>query len=145
MRPSFIAAHVAARVGVALWRQRITLLLLAGALAGLTAYQLGFAGPTTPASVDCADTAMNAVAQVDDEAARAAYQCLGDEMRISGEQQFVDSLHDRGNVPKGRISRVADHRTADGGHIVFYTVEAAGQAVGYIVYLDPSGLVQKIE
>jgi hypothetical protein len=145
MGPTTIAAHVAARIGVALWRQRITLLLVAGALVGLTVYELGFAGPATPASLDCADTAMNAVAQVDDQAARAAYQCLGDEMRISGEQQFVDSLHDRGDVPKGRISRVADHRTADGGRIVFYTVEAAGQAVGYIVYLDSAGLVQKIE
>jgi hypothetical protein len=66
-------------------------------------------------------------------------------MRHTGEEQFVQSLHERGNLPTGRISRVADHPTSDGGHIVFYTVEAAGQSVGYIVYLDNTGLVQKIE
>src|SRR4051794_1568468 len=145
MRPSTILAHIAARTGVAIWRQRTTLLLAAVALAGLGVYTVGFAGAASPSTVDCADTTMNAVAQIDDEAARAAYRCMGQEMRRSGEQQFVDSLHDRGDLPKGRIVRVGDHRTADGGRIVFYTIEAAGQAVGYIVSRAQEGLVKKME
>jgi hypothetical protein len=147
MRVSTILAHIAGRTGIAVWRHRFALLTGAVVVAGLTVYQIGFAGPTslTTASSDCGDIAMNAVAQVSDEAARAAYRCLGDEMKRSGEQQFVDSLHDRGDIPKGRVSRVGEHSTPDGGRIVFYTVEAGGTAVGYIVYLDARGLVAKIE
>ncbi len=140
--------RIAARTGVAIWRQRTTLLLGAVALAGLSVYQIGFAGPTNPAvstNDDCADTAMAAVAQIDDDKARAAYNCLGQDMRRSGEQQFVETLHDRGDLPKGRVSRVGVHSTPDGGRIVFYTIEAGGQAVGYIVYVGSDGLVQKIE
>jgi hypothetical protein len=147
MRMSTILARIVSRTGVAMWRHRTTFLMAAIAVAGLSLYQIGFAGPTaTPASADdCADTAMAAVAQVDDEAARAAYRCLGQEMRRSDEQQFVETLHQRGDLPKGRVSRVGDHRTPNGGRIVFFTVEAAGESVGYIVYLDSSGMVQKIE
>jgi hypothetical protein len=149
MRTTTILAHIASRTGIAVWRHRFTVLTGLVALAGLSIYQVGFAGPSqlpsSSASSDCGDIAMNAVAQVDDEAARAAYRCMGAEMRRSGEQQFVDSLHDRGDMPKGRVSRVGEHGTPDGGRIVFYTIEAGGTAVGYIVYLDQTGLVQKIE
>lgn len=143
-----ILARVAARTGAAFWRNRTSWLLALVAVAGLGVYQIGFAGPTAApnaSGIDCADTAMAAVAVVDDEAARAAYQCLGEEMRRSGEQQFVQTLHDRGNLPKGVVSRIGDKGTPDGGRIVFYTIEAAGQSVGYIVYLNNAGLVQKIE
>jgi hypothetical protein len=144
-----ILARVATRTGAAFWRNRTSWLLAAVAIAGLGVYQIGFAGPTAMPTAangaDCADTAMAAVAVVDDEAARAAYQCLGEEMRRSGEQQFVQTLHDRGDLPKGVVSRVGDKGTPDGGRIVFYTIEAAGQSVGYIVYLNNAGLVQKIE
>jgi hypothetical protein len=147
MRVGTILARIAARTGIAVWRHRLTFLLGAVAVAGLGVYQIGFAGPTIPsgAGSDCADTAMAAVAQVDDDAAHAAYQCLGQDMRRSGEQQFVQTLHDRGDLPKGHVNRVGDHRTSDGGRIVFYTIEAAGQTVGYIVYIGADGLVQKIE
>jgi hypothetical protein len=146
MRASTVLAHIATRTGVAVWRHRMTWLLCLVIIAGLGVYEVGFAGPTTPgANNDCADTAMAAVAKIDDEAARAAYRCLGEEMKRSGEQQFVQTLHDRGDLPTGKVSRVADHRTQDGGHIVFFTVEAGGQSVGYIVYLNQSGLVEKIE
>ena len=146
MRASIILAHIGARTGAALWRHRSMWILGLVALVGLGVYEIGFAGPTMPSSsLDCADTAMAAVAQIDDEAAHAAYRCLGEPMKRNGEQQFVQTLHDRGELPKGRVSRVGDHRTQDGGRIVFYTIEATGQAVGYIVYLDQAGLVQKIE
>ena len=49
------------------------------------------------------------------------------------------------NIARGRVNRVGDQRTPDGGHIVFYTVEQQGQAVGYIVYLNPQGKVVKVE
>ncbi len=146
MRSSSIAGRVLARTGVALWRNRFAWAFGLVALAAVSVYQVGFAGPTISTSNgDCADTTMAAVAQIDDDKARAAYQCLGESMKRSGEQQFVETLHERGELPKGHVSRVGDHRTADGGRIVFYTVEAAGQAVGYIVYVDAAGFVQKIE
>jgi hypothetical protein len=146
MRASTVLAHVASRTGVAFWRHRTTWLLCLVVVAGLAVYEVGFAGPTVSgANADCADTTMVAVAKIDDEAARAAYRCMGDTMKRSGEQQFVQTLHERGDLPMGKVSRVGDHRTQDGGRIVFFTVEAGGQAVGYIVYLDQAGLVQKIE
>ena len=146
MRASTILTHVASRTGIALWRHRFSMLIALVVIAGLGAYQIGFAGPTSStANADCADTAMQAVAQVNDDNARAAYRCLGEEMRRTDEQQFVKSLHDRGDLPKGHVSRVGEHATRDGGRIVFYTVEAGGTAVGYIVYLDARGLVARIE
>jgi hypothetical protein len=51
----------------------------------------------------------------------------------------------RRDVARGRVNRVGDQRTPDGGHIVFYTVEQHGQAVGYIVYLNSQGKVVKVE
>ena len=50
-------------------------------------------------------------------------------------------------IPGGQFDRVADKRTIDGGHIVFYTVDAGkgGVPVGYIVYLDAQGKVTRVE
>jgi hypothetical protein len=53
-------------------------------------------------------------------------------------------LHDR-DIPKGTFTRVGDHKSSDGHRIVFFTVEAQGQSVGYIVYLNPQGQVEKVE
>jgi hypothetical protein len=66
-------------------------------------------------------------------------------MRRSGEEAFVQTLHQRGEMPKGTVNRVGDQPTPDGGRIVFYTLQAQGTAVGYIVYLNQQGLVEKIE
>ena len=66
-------------------------------------------------------------------------------MRRSGEDAFVQTLHQRGELPKGRVSRVGDQKTPDGGRIVFYTLEAQGTAVGYIVYLNAQGKIVKVE
>jgi hypothetical protein len=65
-------------------------------------------------------------------------------MRNTSEDQFVAGMHQRDN-PRGRFNRVGDQRTPDGGHIVFYTVEQQGQAVGYIVYLNAQGKVTRVE
>ncbi|HEY3061284.1 MAG TPA: hypothetical protein VGL99_20135 [Chloroflexota bacterium] len=147
---STVLAHIVARIGAALWRHRLTWLTCLVVAAGVGVYSLGYAGPSSPAASlaansDCADTAMGAVAKVDDQAAHAAYNCLAPTMRHGGEQEFVKSLHDRGDLPSGKVDRVGDKRQSDGSRIVFYTIEAGGQVVGYIVYLDANGKVEKIE
>lgn len=144
---STVLAHIVTRTGLGLWRHRFTWLTCLVIAAGVGVYSLSYAGSTTAsiAAADCADAAMQAVANVDDAAAHAAYDCLGPTMRHGGEQEFVSSLHNRGDVPSGKIDRVGDKRQSNGSRIVFYTVEAAGQMVGYIVYLDANGKVEKIE
>jgi hypothetical protein len=148
MAASTILGRIASRTGVALWRNRFAWLTCLVVLAGLGLYQLGFAGAATPSpssTTDCADTTMQAVSRVDDSVARAAYDCMGPTMRQGDEQEFVQALHARGDMPSGHVDRVGDKRQSDGSRIVFYTVEAGGTAVGYIVYLDSNGKVEKIE
>ena len=144
MRLTTLLARIAVRTGVAMWRQRLTWLGGGLAVGLMSLYQLTYAGPTVAAG-DCADTTMAAVTRVDDEVARAAYACLGPSMRRSSEDEFVQAMRTRNQVRPERVNRVGDQRTRDGGRIVFFTVEAQGQAVGYIVYLDRDGKVQKIE
>ena len=88
---------------------------------------------------------MQAVSRVDDAVAHAAYDCMSPTMREGDEQEFVQSMHARGDMPTGNVDRVGDKRQSDGSRIVFYTVEAGGTAVGYIIYLDSNGKVEKIE
>jgi hypothetical protein len=145
---STVLARIVARTGKAVWRNRFVWLTCGVVAAGVVgAYSLGYAGPSiaTPATTDCADAAMKAVASVDDAAAHAAYACLGPTMRRSDEQEFVSTLHDRGDLPSGHVDRVGDKRQSDGSRIVFYTIEAGGQVVGYIVYLNSDGKVERIE
>jgi hypothetical protein len=143
MRLSFILTRVAARTGVALWRHRIAVLVATLGIAGASLFQLSYAGPSATTG-DCADMTMAVVSKVDDEVARAAYACLGPNMRNTSEDAFVAGMHERA-VPNGQINRVGDQRTRDGGRIVFFTVEQHGRAVGYIVYLDPAGKVIRVE
>jgi hypothetical protein len=140
---SFILTRIAARTGVAVWRHRFTCLgalVVAGAF-GI--YELSYAVPSV-SNGDCADTTMAAVINTDDRTAHAAYACLGPSMRNTTEDEFVAGMRQR-EMARARVSRVGDQRTADGGHIVFFTVEQQGQAVGYIVYLNPQGKVIKVE
>jgi hypothetical protein len=144
MRRSYVLERIAVRTGAALWRNRVAWLFGALVIAALGLFQLTAAEPSVT-NGDCADTTMAAVTRVDDATARAAYACLGPNMRQTSEDSFVAMLHQR-QVPKGTFSRVADQRQPDGRQIVFFTVEAQGQpAVGYIVYLNPQGLVEKVE
>ncbi len=143
MSLSLILARIAARTGAALWRQRFAWLgavLVAGSLG---VYELGYAVPSVT-NGDCADTAMAAVTTADMQTAHAAYACLGPGMRSTSEDQFVAGMHQR-DTQRAHVNRVGDQRTADGGHIVFYTVEQHGTAVGYIVYLNAQGKVVKVE
>jgi hypothetical protein len=140
---SFILARIAARSGVALWRNRFAWLGALVVIGALSVYELTYAVPTV-SNGDCADTTMAAVTKADDQTAHAAYACLGPNMRNATEDQFVAGMLRR-DVARGRVNRVGDQRTPDGGHIVFYTVEQHGQAVGYIVYLNSQGKVVKVE
>jgi hypothetical protein len=143
MRLSYILARLAVRTGLALWRHEIALLLATVSVGALGVYELGYAVPTT-SNRDCADTTMAAMTSGDDATAHAAYTCLGPSMRNTTEDAFVSGVHESA-VPRGQVSRVGDQRTRDGGRIVFFTVEQQGQMVGYIVYLDPTGRVSRVE
>ena len=138
-----ILSRIVARTGVAIWRHRIAWGTAAVIAGGLALYGMTYAGPSV-VNGDCADTTMMAVTQVNDQIARAAYACLGPQMRQTSEDQFVSSLHQR-DMPHGKLNRIAEQHTPDGGRIVFFTVEGQGTAVGYIVYLDPRGRVTKVE
>jgi hypothetical protein len=140
----FILARIAARTGVAMWRHRLAFLGATLLVAAFGLYQMTFAGPSVT-NGDCADTAMAAVTKSDDAAAHAAYACLGPGLRNTSEDQFVANLHQR-DAAHAQANRVAEHRTSDGGRIVFYIVQAqGGPAVGYIVYLDAQGRISKVE
>jgi hypothetical protein len=144
MRGGYILGRVLVRTVVGLWRARFGVLIAALIVVAFGVYQLSFAGPSVT-SGDCADTAMAAVTHADEATARAAYACLGPAMRTTSEDQFVQGMRERA-MPSGQFDRVAEKRTSDGGHIVFFTVQASGApAVGYIVYLDPSGKIAKVE
>ena len=143
MRWSFILARIAARTGMALWRHRFGMLLAVLVVGALGVYELTYALPSV-ANGDCADMTMAAVTSADDQTAHAAYACLGPGMRNATEDQFVAGMQRR-DIKRGHVSRVGDQRTPDGGHIVFFTVEQQGQAVGYIVYLNAQGKVIKVE
>ena len=143
--PLFVLGRVGLRTGVALWRHRFAFLFATFAIVALGVYEITLAGPASVNNGDCADTAMAAVTHTDDATARAAYACLGPDMRTASEDQFVTGMRRRAG-PNGHADRVADRRTSDGGHIVFFTVHA-GQApeIGYIVYLDAQGKIAKVE
>ena len=143
MPSAYILSRVAVRTGVAVWRHRFAWLGATLAVTAFGLYELSYAIPSV-LNGDCADTTMAAVTKVDDNMARAAYACLGPSMRNTDEQGFIDSMHQR-DTSTGRLTRVGEQRTSDGGLIVFYTVEGQGPAVGYIVYLNSQGKVVKVE
>jgi len=143
MALSFILARIAARTGVAIWRHRLAWLVGVLIVGSVGVYELSYAVPSV-SNGDCADTAMAAVTTADDQTAHAAYACLGPGLRNTSEDQFVAGMRQR-DSQRAHVNRVGDQRTADGGHIVFYTVERQGQAVGYIVYLNAQGKIVKVE
>jgi hypothetical protein len=144
MQLSFIVARTAARIGVAVWRHRFAWVGATVAVAAFGAYQLTFAGPGS-ANGDCADTAMAALTQANDNVSRAAYACLGPGMRSASEDQFVLGMRTSDAPHGGTVNRVTDQHTADGGRIVFYTVQGQGSAIGYLVYLDAHGKVIRVD
>jgi hypothetical protein len=140
---STVLGHVAARTGVAIWRHRVVFIGAAVVSGALAAFSISSAGPTV-IDGDCADTTMSAVTNTTDASARAAYACLNPGMKSTPEAAFVANMQQH-SVPHGQFSRIAEKHTGDGGNIVFYSVDADGQSVGYIVYLDPQGRVRGLE
>jgi hypothetical protein len=139
----FLLRRVAVRTGVAMWRHRLGVMVASLVVVGVGAFSTTFTGPKV-GGVDCADTAMVALTHVSDATARAAYNCLGPDMRTTSEDQFVASLQQRA-APDGHADRIADKDTPT-GKIVFFTVSAKHMApVGYIVYLDEDGKVARVE
>jgi len=143
MQWSIILARITARTGVALWRHRVAWLVAAIGIGALGVYQLTYAGPGV-VNGDCADTTMAALATSEETTARAAYACLSQGLRNTNEDAWVASMQHR-ETTHGRVTRVSDQRTQDGGHMVFFKVALQGQDVGYIVYLDPTGKVKAVE
>jgi hypothetical protein len=145
-----VIRRIAVRTGAGLWRQRLGLIVAAAIVGAFGAYQFAFAVPTvatttTATGADCADTAMAALTHVNDATAHAAYACLGPNMRTTSEDEFVATMKQRA-LPAAQVSRVADRAMSDGEKIVFYTISATDlPPVGYIVYLDPTGKVVKVE
>lgn len=146
-----VLQRVAVRTSAAVWRQRYLALAGLVAVSGFGVFQVTSAAPmrtqsAAAAGTDCADLAMKAVAKKDPQIANEAYGCLGEEFsRGMSQEQFVRSMSARGVPAAEHLERVADRGTPDGGHIVFYLVGNRSGSVGYIVYLDRAGKVQKIE
>lgn len=142
----YLLQRVAVRTGVAVWRHRLGLIIASLLVAGVGTYRLTYvSAPSVSGGGDCADTAMVALTHTSEATARAAYNCLGPDMRTTSEDQFVASLQERGGVQGGQADRVADKDTPT-GKIVFFTVSASRMApVGYIVYLDEDGKVARVE
>lgn len=135
--------RIAARTGAGLWRTKVHWLSALGlaSVIGLSSTQ-GMAAST--AVGDCADAAMAALTRRDNASTQSAYQCLGDTyLRTMNQEQFSRMV--QASPSMGSFTRVGDHRTPDGGRIVFYAVGNQANSVGYIVYLDGQGKVAKIE
>ena len=88
--------------------------------------------PRLPLAVACALTVF------------VVHGALSQGLRNTNEDAWVASMQHR-ETTHGRVTRVSDQRTQDGGHMVFFKVALQGQDVGYIVYLDPTGKVKAVE
>jgi hypothetical protein len=152
----YLLRRVAARAGVGVWQHRGSLLLAAVIVLALGAYTaMTWSGEVSPslaqgvsagAASDCADTAMAAMTDHSPAAMQRAYQCMAPafQQRVS-EQAFVQQIQAQSIPNVSKLSRVGDYRTASGGTMVYYAVDASGQSAGYIVYLGPDGKVVRIE
>lgn len=139
----YILARIVMRTGAAIWRHRFIWLCATFVVAAFGLIELTYARPAV-ATGDCADIAMAAVSSSDDDTARAAYDCLVPAARLTTEDQWIASLHSSA-LTRGRVTRVADQHTIDGGQIIFFTVDAGSANEGYIVYLDAQGKIVRVE
>ena len=152
----YLLRRVAVRAGVGVWQHRGSLLLAAVVALGLGVYAamtwsgdvpLSLAqGASVGAATDCADTAMAAMTDRSPAAIQQAYQCMAPavQQRVT-EQAFIQQIQSQSLPNVNKLSRVGDYRTATGGTMVYYAVDARGQSAGYIVYLGPDGKVLRIE
>lgn len=156
MQRSAVFQRVAYRTGVAGWRNRgswlLAALVLAGVAGGYAALQarerVEVAGrQSTGPGPDCADLVMAYVAWGEPDAGRRAYDCLGGPVAAAyteteWRRQFSgNSQHREGAT----LSRVGEHATADGGRLIFYSLDRRDGSVGYVVYLGSRGKVLRVE
>jgi hypothetical protein len=151
-----IVRRVLARSALGVWRHRLGLGLAALISAGLGGYlylgggQIGAPGlggrSAAAAQGDCADITMTAIAEKAPDVAQQAYQCLAPTFRQQvTEQQFVQQIQGRSGPIADKMARVGAYDAPNGQSMVYYALNIGGQSVGYIVYLNPTGEVLKIE
>jgi hypothetical protein len=151
-----LLSRVAARAGLGIWRHRGGILVSAVVSAALVGYVAvsgmgidpvaSLTSVTTSANSDCADTAMAALTSKSPAATQSAYQCMDTsfQQRVT-EQAFVQQMQQQRTPSVDKLNRVGDYHSPAGGTMVYYALDAAGQSVGYIVYLGRDGKVLKIE
>lgn len=150
-----LGRQIVDRTLAGLWRQKNTLILGAGVLAGLASYSL-FVAPGVPSAAlasavsssagDCADTAVAALVQRSPATLQQAYQCLDPSVQQQlSEQQFASQLQRTTTPSVTRVDRVATYRETDGATLVYYALDGGSQSVGCIIYLGPDGKVLRIE
>ena len=150
----YIASRVGARAVLGVWRHRGGVLLAAVIAVALGGYaMLSWSGAvpaaigSTSATSDCADTAMAALTDKSQDAARRAYQCMDStfQQRVP-EAQFVSQMQAQQAPPTAKLERVGDYHTPSSGNtLVYFALDGGNQSVGYIVYLNSSGKVLRIE
>lgn len=157
MRSVMLVRRVAYRVALRLRRQWRTTLGMVGALAAIVAFNASTAPLLAPladaagvpdaVAGDCADRTMAAVLGRTRTLAQAAYRCLSPSLaQTVSEDQFVGQLTEQaGAPPDTRVARVANFHAPSGEQIVYFALTTRTQAVAYVVYLDPTGRVARIE
>ncbi len=159
MSRTAIARRIVYRLVVALGRHKlVAALLVIGAvlLGGSTtiesfvpASQVDVAGVQAVGADggDCADAAMAALVDSSADRAHTAYRCMSPTiLQGISEDQFVRQVANRGGTgPGARVQRVSDYQAPSGEHIVYFALTSRTQTVGYIIYLDHSGRVSKME
>ncbi len=141
-----LAKRVVVRVGVQVWRSRLTWLGAGVTATALTAFQVGAArAPAATMGGDCADTVMQMIVAQTPETARAAYHCLsGATPRVLTEEQFVQQA--QGGVPRSaHVTRVGERRAPDGQTVVYFALDGAEGTLVYSVYEGPDGKVVHVE
>jgi hypothetical protein len=140
------------------WRNRGGVALAALATAVIGGYaaltwtgtlptSLGGAAGAAAANGDCADTAIAAVANKSAAATQKAYQCMDPtfQQRVT-EADFIRQMQAQKVPNVNKLARIGDYHSASGGTMVYYALDgAAGQSVGYIVYVAQNGKVLRIE
>ena len=78
--------------------------------------------------------------------AQRAYACMESayQERVS-EAEFTRMMSAQAQPNIERVARVGEYQVPAGGSIVYYALDGGGGSAGYIVYLDQSGKVRRIE
>jgi hypothetical protein len=144
-----VGKRIVGRTLAAIWRQKQGILVGGVILAGLGGYWA--VRPAQPVASgetagDCADTTMAALADKSNTSLQQAYQCMDQSFRQRvSEQQFSSQVKSAGSGPVTKVERIGTHQEPSGAQLVYFALDSGDQSIGYIVYLDPNGKVQKVE